>query len=756
MAGPRFVPLLYLLRDVLNSFSLGLSVDIGDWYVLAVDLVFLALLILGIVRLLRPGVGGTLRTAGWLLAGFLIVPLLLLYLLSFVQPAYLTSRHLIQVTPAFYLLVAVGLTSWRGRTAGIMLLGWLLIAGGMGYSTYNYFYDPTYDKDDHREWGAYLRKHVRPGDVVVIDPPHIEELYTYYADSDAPWVGLPLLDRPQKETVEQLQHLLRRYDRVWLAFSSTPRWGDRRHFPQTWLNEHAFRVDYREFQGYGSAVLVACYLRTWPSVARLPVDAHPVEARYSPSLRLSGFRPVSPARPDRLLHIELFWAVDQLGPEEASVVLRLVDDQGHVWGEGEQCPFNGLYPMWQWQPGLTLRDEHELALEPGTPPGTYQLEVMLRSRPAEEGCLGAPGGTIPPIAVSPQAGRGDSVFLGEIEVGLPGASPSLNDLDYRHRRRVSFDGLALLGERLAPGEPKPGERVHVSLYWEAQSAPLPDWVFRLRLVDSSGEIWQEAAVRPAGDAYPTDRWRAGDRYRGQFWLRLPEEAPSDRYRLEMVPQSPPDSLQKQAGLVAALRRWLGAGQDVVRLDSLDVQALPPRPSGQPVADVPLPEDLNLSNPVLANLGDRIRFLGYDRETSSVRAGGEVRFTLYWQALGPTDFSYSVFTHLLGPSDQILGQKDGPPLDGVYPTTRWQQGEVIADPYAFIVDPTAPPGEYALEVGMYRLETGVRLPVTNEDGQVMPHDRILLPPIKVLPALTPTPAPQVEWRRVYLPVVGPKP
>jgi len=42
--------------------------------------------------------------------------------------------------------------------------------------------------------GRYLREHVRPGDVVIVDPPHIAELYEYYASSEAPWVGLPLLN----------------------------------------------------------------------------------------------------------------------------------------------------------------------------------------------------------------------------------------------------------------------------------------------------------------------------------------------------------------------------------------------------------------------------------------------------------------------------------------------------------------------------------------------------------------------------------
>ncbi len=747
-AGFRFVPLLILLRDLLNSFSLGLSVDVGHWYVLLIDLVFLVFLLLGLARLMRSDPPGDHRAAGWLLLGYLLIPIVLIYLLSYVQPAYMNSRHLILVTPAFYLLVAAGLAWWRRGAAGFALLGSLLMAGGMSYSIYNYFYDPAYDKDHHRDWGAYLREHVRPGDVVVVDPPHIAELYEYYADSGVPWIGLPLLNASRQETYRTLEGLFQEYDRVWLAFSHTPPWGDRRRLPEKWLDENAFRVDYQPFESYASNVLVACYLRGWPSVSYLPDDAHSVEVRYSPSLRLAGYRLVSDAQPGKRLHVQLFWAVDELGPEQASLVLRLVDDQGHLWGWGEQCPFNGLYPMWQWQPGLILRDEHHLALQPGIPPGTYQLEVRLIGRPTEDGCSGAPGEPIWPASTPPQAGRGDSVFLGEVEVGRSHTSAAVNDLGIEHRRRVRFDGLEFLGESLAPAELKPGERLSVALYWQARRASLPDARFRLRLVDSSGKAWQEMVIHPAGNTYPTSRWLAGDRYEGQFWLQLPESAPPGRYRVELVPESP---LQR-TGMMAVLRRWFGLGESALSLGSIEVQALPPPPSVVPTSAIPLPSDLSVPHPMVAVLGDQVRFLGYDIESEALRSGEELEFTLYWQALRPMNISYSVFTHLLGPSDEILGQKDDLPQGGAYPTTLWQPGEVIVDSYAFTVDPDVPAGLYPLEVGMYRLESGTRLSVSDADGRPVPYDRILLPPIRVLPALTPTPAPPVEWHRLYLPLV----
>jgi hypothetical protein len=118
-----------------------------------------------------------------------------------------------------------------------------------------------------------------------------------------------------------------------------------------------------------------------------------------------------------------------------------------------------------------------------------------------------------------------------------------------------------------------------------------------------------------------------------------------------------------------------------------------------------------------------------------------------------DVSYTVFTHLLGPSDQVIGQMDSVPQNGSYPTTLWQPGEVIADTYTFLVDPDTPAGDYPMEIGMYRAETATRLPVLGADGQPMPHDRILLPDITVLPLPTPIPIDRSSIHTLYFPIVG---
>lgn len=780
-AGFRFLPLPDLLRDLLNSFSLGLSVDVGHWYVFLTDLFFLLFLILGFIRLVFFGSDKGSRSVGWLLAAYLLIPTALMYLMSYVQPAYMNSRHLILLTPAFYLLVATGLTflpqisSARQAGRALSILGWTVIFVGVSYSTFNYFFDPAYDKDHHRQWGAFLREHVRPGDVVVVNPPHISQLYQYYADSGVPWVGLPLLGKTPEETAAKLEELRQSYDRIWLALSLTPPWGDRRRFPETWLNENAFRVNYKGFHSYASAVLVAAYLPGWPSIQQLPENAEALEIRYNPALRLSGYRLVSPPQPGKTLHVELFWSVDQASSDEASMSLRLVDGEGQVRAQGEQCAFNGLYPMWQWQPGLLLQDEHELLIQPGTPPGEYYLDLVLVSRPAQEGCLGPPGETIPPLSISdpqldsavtspgegPAPSAAEGVLLGTVTVDRPPSAASVDELGIEQPHRQRFDGLVLLGTSFAPtGQSrglsvlKPGERFAVTLYWEARQSSLPDAKFRLRAVDADGKIWYERIVRPAGDRFPANLWEAGDRFKGQFSLELPAEAPLGRYWLELAPESPTQPM----GVRSALSRLFGPKDAALRLGSFEVRDAPPSQPVVSLTPVPVPVDLEISRPMLSTLGDQVRFLGYDLESEQVRAGETVSFTLYWQAMHPLAVSYSVFTHLLGPSNQVVGQKDGIPRGGTYPTTLWEPGEIVADSYRFIVEPNASPGSHTLEIGLYQLETAQRLPVSDANGHPVPESRILLPPLTVLPPVAlqdivaSTPGAGEILHRVYLPLV----
>ena len=116
-------------------------------------------------------------------------------------------------------------------------------------------------------------------------------------------------------------------------------------------------------------------------------------------------------------------------------------------------------------------------------------------------------------------------------------------------------------------------------------------------------------------------------------------------------------------------------------------------------------------------GGQMDLLGYRVEASQVKPGQELPVTLYWRARAPMAEDYSVFVHLLGENDLILGQRDLYPGRGTFPTSRWRPGDAIADTYVIPVSPTAfSPSQALLEVGLYRQRTGERLSVSDAQGR----------------------------------------
>jgi hypothetical protein len=103
--------------------------------------------------------------------------------------------------------------------------------------------------------------------------------------------------------------------------------------------------------------------------------------------------------------------------------------------------------------------------------------------------------------------------------------------------------------------------------------------------------------------------------------------------------------------------------------------------------------------------------------------------LYWQAQGVVKDDYTVFVHVVGPDGQMWGQRDAPSDNGAYPTRRWAAGEVVADPVRVALPADLPAGPLEVRVGMYRPDTGQRLPVLDAGGQPV-DDKVVLGQIVV--------------------------
>lgn len=382
------------------------------------------------------------------------------------------------------------------------------------------------------------------------------------------------------------------------------------------------------------------------------------------------------------------------------------------------------------------REEDAVVLVSGD---RYPLFAYYHGQPAGRG-----GGALPPVyrlpAAAPRAtaelaaaelgevlARHPRVWLASVEVAiqdpqghyeawLDGHLPLVWARAYGHNRLKLYDpageppavpaqrlppqipaavplgpGLQLLGADLPIRRFRPGQEAQLALYLDATSPAS----LSVQLQDGTGRPLQEHRLRVEP--------RAGGYERMELALPLGEWMPSGR--LTLVARS---------------------GQAAAPVAALELSHTRPLPApGRP------------AHALRARLGTGIRLLGYDLRPAgrALRPGEALVLDLYWLAEEPPEESYTVFTHLLGPvhnpatGGPVWAQHDGPPLQGSLPTHLWPLGTVILDRHVLPLSAQAPPGRYELEVGLYLLASGQRLPVTLDGGEPA-GERVLLGSLEV--------------------------
>jgi hypothetical protein len=279
---------------------------------------------------------------------------------------------------------------------------------------------------------------------------------------------------------------------------------------------------------------------------------------------------------------------------------------------------------------------------------------------------------------------------------------------------ANFAGyVALLGYDLPQRRVEPGGELPITLHWQALRTIGADLIIFNHLVDKDQKIWG-GRDRLAREIYSTMLWAPQEIVADSFTVQVDATAPAGIYDLLVGLYLPVG----EASVSLPLSQE-GRLTDIthVRIGPIKVGRTPAELTVETVQP-----QVTLNQPFGA--AAELTLLGYDLTDEADQAidqpklvlnrsegsDSALKLTLYWRVEGPLNSDYTTFVHVRN-ANEIVAQQDQPPLQGVYPTSLWDPGELIAD--EIVIHPTAEinSGEYTIVIGMYNLNTKERLMIS---------------------------------------------
>jgi hypothetical protein len=228
-----------------------------------------------------------------------------------------------------------------------------------------------------------------------------------------------------------------------------------------------------------------------------------------------------------------------------------------------------------------------------------------------------------------------------------------------------------------------GTFMGLEIYWGAVTPPEQNLSARIELVNQANTTVQ-VEQRPLYPEWPSSEWNPDTIVIGRYRVRVDAEMPAGDYDVKV-------------GLADAKTGDLLG--DLATLTTLQVK--------------PLARTYQLPSPEFRTEGcfdERICLLGYALDHKNEH----LVFNFYWQARQLMEHDYVMSTRLLDPSStSIVWQHDAAPRDWQYPTTWWDDGEVVSDTITCALD-EVPTGRYQLEVAVYEPRSGEVLTASSSD------------------------------------------
>jgi len=297
---------------------------------------------------------------------------------------FYTARYVLFLVPFFCLLAALG--GWavaRSLLSRRTFLGAALLAASLVLPAVpavqalaRYYQGGGPLKADFRVVAAHLERSTRPGDALALvgtAPP----LLQYYT-GDLPRQAFPDVNdadyvTDEREVAQKLSVVARPGACIWWVGSA---WAqvDPENLVEAQLREHCDFWDEQWWQEkpIQTPIRVATYVVR--NTAFGPLPRRSVGATFGPVKLVSySIQRDSKGR----LFVALWW--DTLAPpgRDYNAFVHLIDPDGEIVAQGDHIPLNQFYPIRNWKPGQTWRDEHVLTPPPGVEMEKLRLRIGL-------------------------------------------------------------------------------------------------------------------------------------------------------------------------------------------------------------------------------------------------------------------------------------------------------------------------------------------------------------------------------------------
>jgi 4-amino-4-deoxy-L-arabinose transferase-like glycosyltransferase len=241
--------------------------------------------------------------------------------------------------------------------------------------------------------------------------------------------------------------------------------------------------------------------------------SHVHQVNFEDKILLVGYTPREKEASKGKLVLDLYWVCLEPMDENYTVSSKLINGAYHVWGQQDSKP--GGLPTSIWERGQAVKDHREIEILPGTLPGSYLIEVTLYD---------------PYRQVDLKSESESPLLLGPVVIP-PHDPPSVESLDIEHPVEATLDGkVRLLGYNIESGF-RPGDNIHLTLFWQALGVMDKDYTVFTHLTDAKGHIWGQKDNPPVDGFYPTTGWEAGMIVRDQYDILISPDAPPGEYQL---------------------------------------------------------------------------------------------------------------------------------------------------------------------------------------------------------------------------------